>query len=195
MLNPFSRPRGRVAVLAGIACAAILLPAAALASSGHRAAGHGQAALPKCGLAMPAERGGAFVWSGNPGNGFAGGVAYELEVTNTGRHPCAVKGVPGLAAIHDGTLVGSKIPASPTGPLVVLGPFQTAHINLTIYDAGAVCPKHAVSAQVVVYLPGQTRFSDTFLTAPDGACPGKPGGGVLSAGAITAGVGIPLYTT
>ena len=191
MLNPFSRPRGRVAVLAGVACAAILLPAAALAAPGHGATKHGQAVRPKCGVAMPNLRGGAFVWSGNPGNGFAGGVAYELEVTNTGRHPCTVKGVPGLAAIRNGHLVGSKIPASSAGPLVVLKPFETAHINLTIYDGGAVCA-HPVSAQVVVYLPGQARASDTFLTAL--ACRGKPGGGVLSAEAITVGVGIPLYT-
>ncbi len=194
MLNPFSRTRGWVVVLAGIACAAIALPAAALASPGHGATSHGPSTLPKCGVAMPALRGGAFVWSGNPGSGFAGGMAFELEVTNTGRHTCTLQGVPGLAAIHDGQLVGSKIPASPTGPLVVLRPFQTAHINLTIHDAGALCDTHAVSAQVVVYLPGQSRFSDTFLTAPSGACPGKAGGGVLSAEAITAGVGIPLYT-
>jgi len=192
-LNPFSPRRGRVAVLAGIASAAILLPAAALASPGHGATSHRPAALPKCGVAMPTARGGAFVWSGNPASGFAGGRSYELEVTNTGRHACTLKGVPGLAAIHDGSLVGSKIPASPKGRLVVLKPFQTAHISLTIRDAGAECPtQHAVSAQVVVYLPGQSRFSDTFLTAL--ACPGKPGGGVLSAEAITAGVGIPLYS-
>jgi len=192
MLNPFSRPRGRVAVLAGIACAAILLPAAALASPGHGATSHGHAALPKCGVAASAQRGGAFVWSGNPGSGFAGGFGYELEVTNTGRHPCTVKGVPGLAAIRNGRLVGSKIPASSAGPLVVLRPFETAHINLTIHDAGAVCANHSVSAQVVVYLPGHSSASDTFLTTR--ACPGKPGGGVLAAEAIKAGVGIPLYT-
>jgi hypothetical protein len=191
VLNPFSRPRGRVAVLAVIACAAISLPAAALASVGHAPATHKQSALPKCGVAMPALRGGAFVWSGNPGDGFAGGVAYELEVTNTGRHACTERGVPGLAAIHDGHLVGAKIPASAKGPLVTLKPFQTAHINLTIHDAGAICA-HSVSAEVVVYLPGQSRASDTFLTGL--ACPGKPGGGVLSAEAITAGIGIPLYT-
>jgi hypothetical protein len=177
---------------AAIAGAAILLPATALASPGHGATSHGQAALPKCGVAMPAVRGGAFVWSGNPGSGFAGGELYELEVTNTGRHACTVKGVPGLAAIHDGRLVGGRIPASPKGPLVVLRPFQTAHINLTIYDAGNFCHAHPVPAQVVVYLPGQSRASDTFLTAQ--ACPGTPGGGILSAEAITAGAGIPLYT-
>jgi Protein of unknown function (DUF4232) len=160
MLNLFSRRRGWMAVLAGIACAAIALPAAALASSGHGVSAHGNSTPPKCTVARPALRGGAFVWSGNPGNGFAGGVAYELEVTNTGRHTCTVKGVPGLAAFHNGHLVGSKIPASSKGPLVVLRPFQTAHINLTIYDAGAVCT-HPVSARVVVYLPGRSRASDT----------------------------------
>jgi hypothetical protein len=183
----------KIIAVAAITGAAILLPATALASPGPGVTSHGQAALPRCGVAMPALRGGAFVWSGNPGDGFAGGSGHELEVTNTGTHACTLKGVPGLAAIHDGQLVGSKIPASPKGPLVVLGPFQTAHINLTIDDAGNLCPRHEVSAQVVVYLPGQSRFSDTFLQAE--ACPGKPGGGVLGAEAITAGTGIPLYTT
>lgn len=191
MRNPFSGRRGRVAVLAGIACAAILIPAAALASPGLGAVTHPRAAIPKCRLARPAVRGGAFVWSSNPGNGFAGGVAYELEVTNTGRHSCSVKGIPGLAAFHNGHIVGSKIPSSSKGRLIVLGPFGTAHINLIIHDAGAICA-HPVSAQVDVYLPGQSRASNTFLTGQ--ACPGKAGGGVLSAGSITAGVGIPLYT-
>jgi hypothetical protein len=179
-------------VLAVIACAALSLPAAALASAGHGPATHASA-LAKCGVAMPALRGGAFVWSGNPASGFAGGSEHWLEVTNTGRRSCTLKGVPGLAAIHDGHLVGSKIPASSKGPLVTLRPFQTAHIILTIRDAGIACPRRGISAEIVVYLPGQSRASDTFLTAQ--ACPGEPGGGVLSAGPITAGVGIPLYTT
>jgi len=193
MLSSFVRPGGRVAVITGIACAAIVFPAAALASPGPGTAAHGQPVLAKCGVAMPALRGGAFVWSGNPANGFAGGVVYELQVTNTGRHPCTVQGVPGLAAFHDGRLVGSKIPASSTGPLVVLAPFETAHITLTVHDAGAVCGMNGVSAQFDVYLPGHSRASNTFLTGQ--ACPGRPGGGVLSASAITAGVGIPFYTT
>jgi hypothetical protein len=191
MLNPLARLRGRVALFAGIACAAILLPAAALAAPGQGAITHAPSAVPKCGVAMPALRGGAFVWSGNPGDGFAGGVAYELEVTNTGRHSCTVKGVPGLAAFHNGHIVGSKIPSSSKGPLIVLGPFGTAHINFTIFDAGALCA-HPVSAQMFVYLPGQSRGSDTFLSGQ--ACPGKAGGGVLGAESITKGVGIPLYT-
>jgi hypothetical protein len=176
----------RLTGVAAIACAAALAPAAASAATS--ASDHTTASVPKCGVATPDLRGGAFVWSGNPGDGFAGGVAYELEVTNTGRHSCRVQGVPGLAAIHGGHLVGSKIPASPKGPLVVLKPFQTAHINLIIH-APAVC-LHPVGAEVVLYLPGQSRASDTFLSGL--ACPGKPGGGVLGAGAITA--GIPLYT-
>lgn len=197
MFNPFSRPRGRLAVLAGVACAVALLPAAALAASPGRgaAATHGTPVLPKCEVANgvhPAP--GAFVWSGNPGDGFAGGTGYELEVTNIGKHPCTLQGVPGLAAFGtNGKLVGSKKPASTTGPLVVLGPSQTAHINLTVYDAGNVCPRHSVPAGFYVYLPGQKLVSDTFLTGQ--ACPGGPAGGVLSASAITVGVGIPLHTS
>ena len=194
MFSPFSRPRGRLAALAGAACAAVLLPAAALAASpGHAATARQPVVVPKCGAAMPALRGGAFVWSANPGDGFAGGVSYELEVTNTGRHPCAVRGVPALAAVaSNGHLVGSKVPASAAGPRIVLRPFATAHVNLIVHDAGAVCG-HPVTARAVVYLPGQRRGQDASL-GPFPACPGKPGGGVLSAGPIMTGAGIPFYT-
>jgi len=112
-------------------------------------------------VATPDLRGGAFVWSANPGSTYAGGVVYELEVTNTGRHSCTLKGVPGLAAIRNGHLVGSKIPASPTGPLVVLKPFQSAHITLTNRFAAEYCGTHEVGAAFAVYLPGQSRASDT----------------------------------
>jgi len=177
---------------AAITGAAILLPATALAAPGPGVTSHAQAALPTCGVATPDLRGGAFVWSANPSFGYAGGMVYWLEVTNTGRHTCTLRGVPGVAAIRNGHLVGSKIPASPKGKLVVLKPFQTAHINLGTRFAGEFCA-HPVSAQVVVYLPGQARASDTFLSVP--VCPGKPGGGVLGPpGAMTAGVGIPGYS-
>jgi len=87
-----------LAVALAMAAAAILLPAMALASTSQGAAPQ-QAAVtaPACGNAHPALPGGAFVWASLPGDGFAGGVGYVMEITNEGRHTCSLRGVPGAA--------------------------------------------------------------------------------------------------
>jgi hypothetical protein len=191
----------QLAGAAGLACAAALIPVAALAVSTASPAAAGTAAhraaavaLARCGIAHPALPGGAFVWSGNPGDGFAGGQSYELEITNTGHHACTLRGVPAVAAVlNDGRLIGKRVPGSRKGPLVTLRPGATAHVSLVVNDAGALCPaSNQVIANVVVYLPGQTKAQPTFMTAQ--VCRGKPGGGVLHiSGLIHAGTGIPLY--
>ena len=196
-MNPLSTAARRLAVGTAVACVAVVVPAAALAASAgqarpaHRAVA---AAVKPCVNAHPAAKGGAFVWSANPGDGFAGGVSYELEITNVGTRACSLRGVPALAAVlSNGHLAGGKpVAGSSKGPLVVLAPRATAHVGLTAYDAGAVCA-HPVKGAIVVYLPGQSRSQSTYLTAPDGVCPSLPGGGVLRAIAIAAGTGIPLY--
>ncbi|GEM_PF-1182496 len=195
MRNPFTRPRGhRVLLLGGAACAAVALPVAALAApSAQQGRARAAARAGGCVAARPALRGGAFVWSANPADGFAGGVTYEVEVTNTGRRPCALRGVPGLAAVGPGGhMVGTRAPASGRGPLIRLAPLATGHFTLTVRDAGAVCA-HPVTARVIVYLPRQKRGQDSWLTAA--ACRGMPGGGVLRATALRAGTGIPLYSS
>jgi hypothetical protein len=140
----------------------------------------------------PGTAGGAFVWASLPGDGFAGGAGYVLEITNEGRSACTVRGVPGAAfQDNDGHLVGGEIPASGKGALITLQPGATAHFSLIIHDAGALCA-HPVSGQVVIYLPGQKQAQDGQLAAQ--GCEGLRGGGVLSPGTITAGTGIPLYS-
>ena len=64
------------------------------------------------------------------------------------------------------------------------------HVGLTVHDAKAICA-HPVSAEVVLYLSGHKKGQGTFLSAL--ACPGKPGGGVLSVSVIAAGTGILFY--
>ena len=188
-MRPLSRTR--TLAVATVACAAIGLPVAALAASPGRAA-HGPALVaPRCVNAHPALPGGGFVWSANPGDGFAGGAGFEIEITNTGHHACTLRGVPTVAAVrNNGHLVGSKLTGSAKGPLVMLKPGATAHVNLTIHTAGAICGS-PVPANVVIYLPGQSTGQRASMTTL--ACPGKPGGGVLSPSAIAAGTGIPLY--
>jgi hypothetical protein len=177
---------------AAIACAAVLIPAAALAATATPAAAsrHDAVAVLAC---HKAGQGGAFVWVGQPGDGFTGGAVYQLEVSNTGRHTCTLRGVPRLGAVlPSGHLIdGKTTKGSGKGPLVTLRPGATGHSVLTVHDAGALCA-HPVSAQVFAYLPGQSRGQDSSLTIM--ACRGKPGGGVLSANPIRAGTGIPFYT-
>ena len=177
-----------------IAGAAIVLAPTALASTSGRAALHhvAEVTAPACGNAHPALPGGAFVWATLPGDGFAGGVGYVMEITNTGRRACTLRGVPGAAVQgSSGHLIGSKVPASGKGPLITLKPGATAYFSLIIHDAGAVC-SHPVNGQVVIYLPGQQQAQDGWLDAR--ACPGRSGGEILSPGTIHAGTGVPFYS-
>jgi hypothetical protein len=186
-------PFHRVAAAITVACAVLALPvtAALAATDAPGQATRTPSAAPRCGFAHPQLPGGAFVWSSSVGDGFAGGAGYEVEITNVGQHPCTLKGVPGVAAVRsNGHIVGTRVPGSSNGPLITLQPRATAHVGLTVHDAGAICG-HPVSAKVIRYLSGHKTAQDTFLTAL--ACPGKPGGGVLSVSVIKAGTGIPLY--
>jgi len=195
-MNALSKAARRLAVGSAVACAAIVVPSALAASAGQAAPVHRAiaAAVRPCVNAHPALPGGAFVWSTNPGNGFAGGVAYELEITNVGTGACSLRGVPAVAAVllSNGQLAGGKpVPGSSKGPLVVLAPRATAHVRLTVNIAGAICLS-PVTGNIVIYLPGQRHSQPTYMTAL--VCPGLPGGGVLRVSSIAAGTGIPLYT-
>jgi hypothetical protein len=191
-MSPLSRTSRRLTAGVAVASAAILLPAAALAASASQNAPTRRSVplAPRCAAARPALPGGAFVWSANPGDGFAGGSAYELEVTNTGHRYCTVRGTPGAAFESGGHRVGGRLPASARGPLITLAPGATAHFRLTVYEAGAICAK-PVTAEIVIYLPGQSKGQMAWLTAA--ACRGKRGGGVLRTGVLKRGTGIPLY--
>jgi hypothetical protein len=183
----------RLAAGLAVAGALLLVPAAAYAAAPHSSGITPRlVGIPACVNAHAAAAGGAFVWSGNPGDGFAGGQAFEVEITNVGKKDCSLRGVPGLAAIDQSTghLVGKEIPPVAKGPLVTLKPGATAHIGLTIHIP-AMCNK-PVSAEAYVYLPGQKQGQDTYLGAL--ACPGFAGGGVLVSTAIASGTGIPLYS-
>src|ERR1700733_610720 len=176
---------GRWLAIGTTIAATVLLPAVAVAAAPGTAA----SPAPRCGTAHPALPGGAFVWSGSPGDGFAGGIGYEVEISNVGRHACTLRGVPGLAAVlGNGHQVGGKVPASSAGPLVTLKPGATAHFGLTIHDGGAICT-HPLTVNVVVYLPGQKHSQPAYLTGE--GCKGLPGAGILAATVISSGTGIP----
>jgi hypothetical protein len=165
--------RGAAWLLACLAGGGAALGAAGVAAVPAHAsqAAHASSAAPRCGIAHPAEPGGAFVWASSIANGFAGGYGLEAEISNVGLHPCTLRGVPGVAAVDsNGHIVGTRVPGSPNGPLITLQPRATAHVGLTVHQALTICA-HPVSAKVVLYLSGHKTGQDTFLTVQ--ACPGN----------------------
>jgi hypothetical protein len=181
---PLLSPR-RLTGVAAMACAAALIPVAALAATtGAPAAAHPAAAVPAC-------RSSLLTWFAPEGDGFAGGASFVVEFSNTGRAACAVKGFPTVKLTENGKQVGLNATTGGTAPATVtLTPGQTAHVALIIYDAGALChpvPTNGLSVQP----PGKTHAWDFPLVA-FGACPGKS---TLYVDAINPGTGIPLYTT
>jgi Protein of unknown function (DUF4232) len=188
-MGPFGRPLiAALAIMAG----STLIASVALASASSGTAPLRPAANPPaCGNAHPARPGGAFVWLSLPGDGFAGGVGYQMEITNEGHRACSLRGTPGAAVRNsNGHLIGGALAASGSGPLVILRPGQTARFSLLIHDAGALCA-HPVTGQVLITLPGQRDAQNGWQQAR--ACPGRRGGGVLSPGFIQPGTGIPLF--
>ena len=182
-----SSPIGR-RLAAGIVAfsAAIVIPAAAVAGSGTAAR---RAAVPRCQSYMVsgAVRHGAYVWLAEPGSVGMATAVYTLEITNTGRHACILRGAAKVAAVRDGHLVGTPAPGASSH--LVLRAGQTAHVGLSVLSAGIKVCAHPVPASLVVYLPGQATAQPAWPDVP--ACPHKPGGGYVVLAAIMPGIGIP----
>ena len=70
------------------------------------------AAVPRCHGATGPR--GAEVWTALPGDGYAGGVFYDLEFSNVGRHTCTLRGYPRVVAVSGGLPARSVARASPT---------------------------------------------------------------------------------
>jgi hypothetical protein len=155
---PTLSPR-RLAAVAGIACAAALIPVASLAATSS------VASTPSCATS------GLVVWANaNYGGGYAGGYYYTISFTNLSGHVCTLRGYPGVSAVSlTGHQVGS--PAgwdSATARLVRLGNGATATAQLDIADAGAFC-KPVTAAGLRVYPPNQT--TSKVVPIPFSACP------------------------
>jgi hypothetical protein len=180
------RASRRLAAGVALACAAIALPAAALAASGTPSRPAAAAA------AVPGCRGASTeVWLGLPGDGTAGATFYELEFSNIGQHTCSLFGYPGVSAVNGrGRQVG--LPASHSGAraTVILRPGATSHVILAVGDAGAFCVHPLSAAQLRVYPPNQTHSQLVELAVQ--VCPHRVNMRVLP---VRAGTGIPLFTT
>ncbi|MDR2986219.1 MAG: DUF4232 domain-containing protein, partial [Nocardiopsaceae bacterium] len=114
-----SRTGRRLAVGFGLAMAAALLPAVALAApsaplASARSAAH---AVPACTSVH------SRVWYGLPADNAAGHSYIQLQISNTGRSTCTFFGYPGVSALnsqgnqvgHGGTSSGGGDTGSGTG--------------------------------------------------------------------------------
>jgi uncharacterized protein DUF4232 len=188
-MKVISRTARRAAV-ATAACAAVLTPAAALAAPTHPAAQH--AAAPKCGVSD------LRVWLGIPGDGAAGSVFYQLEMSNVSNHTCTLFGFPGVSAVGmGGGQLGSPAVRDAGDPekLVTLGHGATAHVLLRIVNVGAFPPAqcHPVSAIGLKVFPPNDTGSATVPFSFQ-ACKTK-GPKFLGVRATVSGTGIPGFSS
>jgi hypothetical protein len=95
------------------------------------------------------------------GNGAAGSVFYNLQLTNLSRRVCTVRGYPGVSAV---TLAGSQIgpaasrEASQRPRTVTLAPGASATAVVRIVQAGdfsAAACRETTAAGLRVFPPGQ----------------------------------------
>ncbi len=152
-----TRAARRISAAAAAVCAAIFVPAVALAAPGQPASQASPAAAPLC------QTPGLVIWLDTQGNGTLGSVFYDLEFTNLSGHRCTLNGFPFLAAVDlHGHQVGRRASFDhSTAPhQVTLGRGKTATAVLQVVDAGnyprTAC--HPVTAAGLrVYPPNQTR--------------------------------------
>jgi hypothetical protein len=183
--------RRRWMVAAGIACAAILTPAAALAAPANPAAPRA-AAAPAC--ATSSLR----VWLGIPGDSAGGTTAYQLELSNISGRACTLFGFPGVSAVGLGDrqlgTPAARDHADPTR-LVTLGRGATAHAFLLITEPAffppAAChPANAIGLRV---FPPNTRTA-TVVSFSFRAC-ARQGPVFLRVRTTVAGTGIPGFSS
>ncbi len=195
-MKPISRTRRRATAVA-MTCAAVLMPAAALAAPGQPAASAAAqpaasaAAAPKCATSD------LTAWIGVPGDGAAGTTAYQLELSNTSHHTCTLLGFPGVSAVglggHQLGRAAGRDHSDPTH-LVTLRRGATAHVLLLIVDvaffsASACHPANAIGLRV--FPPND--HAATVVSFPFKACK-KTGPRFLTVRTTVTGTGIPGFS-
>ena len=196
-----SRTARRVGAVAGAIGAAILIPAVALAAPGHPAAHTTSTAstadsatrvLPKCTTSN------LRVWVGVPGDGSAGAVHFQLELSNISARACTLLGYPGVsAAAARGGQLGRAASRDASHPVteVVLGPGGTAHVELGVTDVGVFSRSacHPVTAGALKVFPPNdftaARFPFSFR-----AC-ARRGPVYLHVSSVIPGTGIPGFSS
>jgi Protein of unknown function (DUF4232) len=185
----------RTMTVAAAVSAAIVLPAAALASAGPagpaRTAANSTAVAAASGRCLRSQ---LVAWLGLPRDGFANGQNfYDLEISNISTRTCTLYGYPGVAAVTaSGKQIGSA--AHRDGgfeALVTLTPDGTAHATLFIDDKGDFPASRChptVASGLRVYAPGD--YSSMVFPFSFPAC-ARRGARYLSISTTVAGTGIP----
>lgn len=180
-----SSVRRRLAVGLSLACAAVLAPTAALAAS----AGPSASARPSV-AAPPCHHAATEVWHAAEGNGAAGTVVFEIELSNVSHATCTLFGYPGVSELNiNGHQVG--LPATHSGSkiLVTVRPGGTAHFVLAVVNAGAVCAHPVSGSTLRVFPPGQRAAQ--LLLFPAQMCPHRS---TMRVDAVHPGTGIPFFS-
>ena len=196
-MKPTTRAARRGLAALALTCTAVVIPTAALAASGHpaRSATPARPAAatipPRCGTGV------LTAWLGIPGDGFAGGTSYQLELSNTSSHACTLYGYPGVSALgpggHQLGRAAGRGPAS-ANRLVTLGRGATAHAVLQIADVTNFPPSSCGETTAValrVYPPGATRSLEIPFTFQ--AC-SQSGPVYMHVGTTKGGTGIPGFS-
>jgi hypothetical protein len=159
----------RAAQLVSLACCAAIATGGCGSSAGSAGAAqhHGKtttsaAGTVACSSAMLRLRG------GREGENSAG-VHGDIEFTNTGSHPCTLRGVPTVTVV---TAAGTRLPVrlvrspAPTVSQVVLRPRKADAADLVVFW-GNWCGARPGRLAVRVTLPGGGTVSGTFDGPPD----------------------------
>jgi hypothetical protein len=154
---------------AAMACAAALIPVAALAATATPATP--AAGTPGCTTSR------LVIWFGPQfGGGYAGGYGYNLNFTNLSGHACTLRGSPGVSAVNlSGHQLGRAASGDYSGktPAVRLanGATATALVQVTdtgVYGGRGLPCEPVTAAGVRVYPPNQ--FASKVAPYPFSAC-------------------------
>lgn len=137
------------------------------------------------------------VWWGEPGDGAAGSMYFELQLSNVSTHTCVVRGWPGVSAVDaSGHRIGRAADWDRSAPAVsvVLAPGATAHAVLRVVNVGGYDPAtcHPVDAAGLRVFPPAQVVSDVIgLRVRACSAAAVP---FLSVRAARSGAGIPGYS-
>jgi hypothetical protein len=163
-----------------LALCLLAVPVGAAASTARRASAHGVA---------PCATAGLVVWIDTMGNGTAGSIYYDLELTNLSGKACSLTGYPGVSAVsllgrQLGSAAARSTPLSSAPVTLAAGATKTA--LLQIVEAGnfpAASCAMTTAAGLRVYPPGATVSK--VVPFPFSAC-AKRGPIYLRVGAVSA---------
>jgi len=161
-------PFRRLTCVAVLAFAAALAPATTLVAAVSRATPAGAVGPPACSTA------GLVVWLDTQGNGTAGSVYYDLELTNLSGQTCTLSAFPGISAVNlAGHQLGSaaRDTGSKKSAVVTLANGDTATAVVQIVDTGVFPParcNQVHAAGLRVYPPDQ--YTSKVVPFPFLAC-------------------------